>query len=125
MKEKTKDVVRRVANEMAMVGKEPTIRSVRMKLGYGSASTIGPALREWRLELFARGMSNVPAKLPKELVPIVLNLWELAVNEAEKRFENERNELIRLRDSALLPECADVKATEHYKSVHGKDHGDI
>ena len=101
MKEKTKDVVRRVANEMAMVGKEPTIRSVRMKLGYGSASTIGPALREWRLELFAKGMSNVSATLPKELVPIVWNLWESAVNEAEKRFKNERNELLRMRDGAI------------------------
>ncbi|NNM68061.1 MAG: DNA-binding protein [Spirochaetales bacterium] len=103
MKEKTTESVRKIALAMILAGKEPTIRNVRAQLGHGSASTIGPALREWKLELFAKMRSRemMTARFPDIISPFVWDLWEKAVEEAQSRFNSEREELIRVREAAI------------------------
>lgn len=102
-KETTRTAVHRIASAMLIAGQEPTIRNVRAKLGRGSVSTIGPALREWRLSMFSRirNHETMNMALPKELVPMVWELWEKAVREAGNRYNEERNELISIRDAAI------------------------
>lgn len=101
--EKTRNAVRRIASNMIMVNKEPTIRTVRAEMGYGSASTIGPALREWRMEIFAKTQNHekLSPTFPERLTNTVLDFWQLALEEAEKRFAEERSNLVRMRDDAI------------------------
>ena len=100
--EKTRHAVNRIANQMICDGIEPTIRNVREAIGYGSVTTIGPALRDWRLGIF-RGVCDKSRKqnLPDNVIALAGELWEMAKSESSKKFGQEKTELLRLLSTAI------------------------
>lgn len=92
----TVEQVHQVADELAQQGINPTQMAVRKQLGGGSFSTIGEALKSWRV------MRDTNAQLAEVIIPaeigeraelLVAQIWEIAQNIANERLQNDRKAL--------------------------------
>jgi hypothetical protein len=80
--------VANAALEIQGQGKYPTIENVRACLGgTGSSSTIGPHLRQWRLQQDSAGHLAVKENIPEELVSLIKGLWERVVHLADEKVK--------------------------------------
>lgn len=80
----------------------PTPAKIRSMIGGGGTDLIGRVIREMQDELYEKmfSLSNRP-DVPSEIIDSSMRLWELANNEADKRFDAERLQYeARLQESA-------------------------
>ena len=81
--------VAKAATELVGKGVNPTVDAVRELLGTGSKSTIGPYLKQWRVQegQGIGGSGNGAAGLPSELTSLVKGLYERLQSEADLKIE--------------------------------------
>jgi DNA repair exonuclease SbcCD ATPase subunit len=90
----TKEMVFAAADELCAVG-NPTIDTVRDRLGGGSYTTIGKFLREWRRDKENAARSSISASPPPSAIldPVseaMAKAWALALEMANDRLAAER-----------------------------------
>lgn len=99
----TEDKIIEAAEALAAAGKNPTQVTVREALGGGSFATIGPALKRWKdglKEDHALAEIRVPEAVTERLVQLQGAVWQVAVDEAERRLIAEREALKVAQDAA-------------------------
>jgi chromosome segregation ATPase len=99
----TEDKIIEAAEALAAAGKNPTQVTVREALGGGSFATIGPALKRWKdgqREDHALAEIRVPEAVTERLVQLQGAVWQVAVDEAERRLIAEREALKVAQDAA-------------------------
>ena len=104
--------IHEAADEIAASGERPTLAAVRAKLGGGSFTTIGEALKTWReaqTEDHALAQVELPEPVQERLEAATAALWQAAVAEAERRLLAERQALTEAQAEA---ECAVTEAKE-------------
>ena len=79
--------VANAALEIQGQGKYPTVENVRACLGTGSSSTIGPHLRDWRMQQDGTSQLAVKENIPAELVSLVKGLWERVVHLGDEKIK--------------------------------------
>lgn len=94
----TQGQVNQAADAILAAGENPTVEKVRAELGTGSPNTITRMLDSWRGQLGERlrQLSALP-EVPEPVGQIMIELWRLAVEHAERavegRFVNEHTAL--------------------------------
>ncbi|MCG5531328.1 DNA-binding protein [Halorhodospira halochloris] len=99
-----------VADAIAERGENPTINKVRQELGGGSYTTISDAMRHWRTkqkEEQALAETKLPESLQDRLHKTGAELWQTAVNEAERRLA-ERHKEFEAQKEDLNSQLADA-----------------
>jgi hypothetical protein len=92
----TREQVFEAADALVREGQNPTVVSVRTRLGGGSPNTITPFLGEWKALHEHKQAASVPA--PPEAVEAVLRqVWGTAWQEAKGQLEGEREALAAAR----------------------------
>lgn len=92
----TVEQVHQVADELAQQGINPTQMAVRKQLGGGSFSTIGEALKSWRVMRDTNAQLAevvIPAEIGERAELLVAQIWEIAQNIANERLQNDRKAL--------------------------------
>lgn len=93
--EKITEVIRELEGQ----GKEPTVTTIRERLGSGSYSTIGAVLADWRREKASEARPAVPEP-PESMRHLVNQLWAEAWTASLKVHEPERQAFQRERQDA-------------------------
>jgi len=99
----TEEKIIEAAERLVAEGKNPTQVTVREALGGGSFATIGPALKRWKdgqKEDHALAEIRVPEAVTERLVQLQGAVWQVAVDEAERRLVAEREALKVAQDAA-------------------------
>jgi len=92
----TREQVHQVADEIAAEGQNPTVMSVRNRLGGGSPNNITPWLGAWR-EAHERTKTEVLPQLPEGVEGAMRQVWSIAWKAAQAQFEGERDALATAR----------------------------
>lgn len=92
----TREQVRQAADEIAAEGQNPTVMSVRNRLGGGSPNNITPWLGEWR-DAHERTRTEVLPPLPEGVEGAMRQVWALAWKAAQAQLEGERDALATAR----------------------------
>lgn len=99
----TKERIIETAEKLEAEGKNPTQVTVREALGGGSFATIGPVLKAWK---DAKKEDNelveiqVPEAITERLEQLQGAVWQVAVDEAERRLTAEREALLLAQERA-------------------------
>ena len=103
----TENDVWSAADTLLLEGARPTIERVRQKIGRGSPNTVSPYLDTWFKSLGGRikdpGAFSAPPELPDPVHQAAKHLWESALAETRKDFDE------RLRE-AMAAAVANVEA---------------
>lgn len=124
----TAEQIHAAADELNAAGKKITLEAVRNHLGGGSFATISPAIRSWKdrkqLDQTIVTSEPMPAALEQRLEGLASGIWAMAVELAQKRFEDDRSrlrdnldELSSSRDEAI--ELADRLSTDLERAQAG------
>ena len=95
MQKVTQDVFNRAADSILAAGRQPTIAGVRAITG-GSFSTLTPMMKAWRASQAAQAVDavgvgdGVPSAVTDRLAGLGRDLWVVALNTAQHRFDAER-----------------------------------
>jgi len=81
---------REIAYQLLIEGTNPSWRAVRERLGKGSSATINAALKEFWLEIRQR-LSR--PEMPPAVADFCHTLWQRALDEADGRWNTEREGL--------------------------------
>ena len=92
----TREQVHQAADEIAAEGQNPTVMSVRTRLGGGSPNNITPWLGEWR-EAHERTKAEILPQLPEGVEGAMRQVWALAWKAAQAQLEGERDALATAR----------------------------
>jgi colicin import membrane protein len=94
------DVIR-AAVTLLQRGENPSVRNVRRELGdTGSPNTIQEHLAAWRQQINAESLSVLPSSLPSSLIEPLETLFAMAIHEAEKNYQRERQAALEYADAA-------------------------
>ena len=93
----TREQVFETAEALALEGQNPTVMTVRAKLGGGSPNTITPFLAEWKAINETKRTEAMPP-LPAPVETVMRQVWGVAWKEAQGQLETEREALAKLRD---------------------------
>ncbi|MFL1732987.1 DNA-binding protein [Moraxella oculi] len=92
----TVEQIHRVADELTQQGESVTQMSVRNRLGGGSFTTIGEALKTWRAEQDNNAQLAkivIPAEIEERAELLVAQLWDIAQSLANDRLQKDREAL--------------------------------
>lgn len=78
--------ISQAATTLSDQGREPIVDAVRVLLGTGSKSTIGPLLKQWKGE-YTGVVSEEKSGLPRELLATVKGLYEAIQQRAHTQIE--------------------------------------
>jgi len=104
----TREQVFEVADGLVREGQNPTVVSVRARLGGGSPNTIAPLLAEWKALHEHKQSASVPA-VPEPVETVLRQVWGVAWQEAQGQLEAEREALAAARKT-LSQERAEMLA---------------
>lgn len=91
---KTQKEIFAAADAILAEGGSPTVATVRAKLGSGSYSTIGPALKLWRAEQAEKQpKETTPPPVPETVTAHAKALWDEALSLARAGLQAERERL--------------------------------
>ena len=110
----TEEKIIETAEQLKAAGKNPTQVAVRAALGGGSFATIGPVLKAWKdaqKEDHALAEIQVPEAITERLEQLQGAVWQVAVDEAERRLIAEREAL------KVAQESAAAEVAEQQESV--------
>jgi DNA repair exonuclease SbcCD ATPase subunit len=102
----TREQVFATADALVREGQNPTVLSVRTRLGGGSPNTITPLLSEWKALHEQSRASSVPAP-PEPVEAVMRQVWGAAWQEAQAQLEGEREALASAR-KAIEQERAEL-----------------
>lgn len=92
----TKDQIFAAADELDVVGQNPTLAAVRKALGGGSFTTISDAMAEWKSRKAAKEQplrEPAPATISDRLSELGADIWSMALELANGRLASEREAL--------------------------------
>jgi len=92
----TREQVFETAEALVREGQNPTVVSVRTRLGGGSPNTITPFLGEWKALHEHAQAASVPAP-PEPVEAVLRQVWGTAWQEAQGQLEGEREALAAAR----------------------------
>jgi chromosome segregation ATPase len=104
----TREQVFETADALVREGQNPTVLSVRTRLGGGSPNTITPLLGEWRSLHEQKHAASIPA-VPEPVETVLRQVWGAAWQEAQAQLSGEREALASAR-KALEQERAEMLA---------------
>ena len=116
----TRERIFQIADEIESAGQNPTLSSVRKRLGGGSFSTLSKTMAEWREAYVARKKrpaEPAPQDISERFLELGWEIWAMALENANARLAGEREafEAARIQleaDKAEAAEVADQMATE-------------
>jgi hypothetical protein len=88
----TREQVFETADALVREGQNPTVVSVRTRIGGGSPNTITPFLGEWKALHEHKQAASVPAP-PEPVEAVLRQVWGTAWQEAQAQLEGEREAL--------------------------------
>ena len=109
--------VSNAAQQQLAAGKTPTIESIRIALGSGSHSTLGPLLRTWKAQHMQTQQLASLEKIPEELVAALKGVWEIVMNQAQEKITHIHQESERL-SLQLKHEIEDLQKNNREIEVH-------
>ena len=92
----TREQVHQAADEIAAEGQNPTVMSVRNRIGGGTPNNITRWLSEWR-DAHERTKAEVLPQLPEGVEGAMRQVWALAWKAAQAQLEGEREALASAR----------------------------
>jgi hypothetical protein len=92
----TREQVFETADGLVREGQNPTVVSVRARLGGGSPNTIAPLLAEWKSLHEHRQAVSLPP-VPEPVETVLRQVWGVAWQEAQGQLEGEREALAAAR----------------------------
>ena len=104
----TREQVFETAEALVREGQNPTVVSVRARLGGGSPNTITPLLGEWKALHEQKQAASVPA-VPEPVETVLRQVWGAAWQEAQGQVSGEREALAQAR-KGLEQERAEMLA---------------
>ena len=104
----TREQVFETADALVREGQNPTVLSVRARLGGGSPNTITPLLAEWKALHERKQADSIPA-VPEPVETMLRQVWGAAWQEAQGQLSGEREALASAR-KALEQERAEMLA---------------
>ncbi|MBM4128459.1 MAG: hypothetical protein FJ247_14270 [Nitrospira sp.] len=116
MKKLNQNTFDAAADSIAAAGRQPTIAGVRAITG-GSFSTLTPMMKAWRAAQAAQSVDavgvgdGVPSAVTDRLAGLGRDLWVVALNTAQRRFDAERVAVAVEREQERVV-VADVLAAE-------------
>lgn len=119
-----KEKIIAAAENLEAQGVNPTQVTVREALGGGSFATIGPVLKEWKTskkEDHALTEIQVPVTITERLEQLQGAVWQVAVDEAERRLTAEREALLLAQERAasdVAEQMESVAALESEADKH-------
>lgn len=119
-----KEKIIAAAEKLEAQGVNPTQVTVREALGGGSFATIGPVLKEWKeskKEDHALTEIQVPETITERLEQLQGAVWQVAVDEAERRLTAEREALLLAQERAasdVAEQMESVAALESEADKH-------
>ena len=100
----TNELISKIANELNAEGIRPTLAAIRKRLGKGSFTTISEGLNIWKQGEQQRQTiieDVLPAEVIEQMSAFGSRLWATAIEKANKRLANEREELRKASVSVL------------------------
>lgn len=104
----TREQVFETADALVREGQNPTIVSVRQRLGGGSPNTITPLLAEWKALHDAQQVATLPP-VPEPVMASLRQVWGTAWQHAQGHLTGEREALVQAR-KAMEQERAEMLA---------------
>jgi hypothetical protein len=104
----TREQVFETADALVREGQNPTVVSVRARLGGGSPNTIAPLLAEWKSLHEHKQAASLPP-VPEPVEAVMKQVWGAAWQQAQGQLEGEREALGQAR-KAIEQERAEMLA---------------
>jgi len=99
----TVEQIHETASQLTEQGERPTLAKVRAALGGGSFTTISEAMKTWReaqQSEHALAQVELPERIRARQEASAAELWQAALEEAERRLQAEREALAEARSEA-------------------------
>ncbi len=110
------ETVKQTALTLLSRGEAPSVQRVRDTLGTGSNTTIAEHLKIWRENHTKQNVHALPAHMPKEIIPAMESLWQVAIEQAREQLSAIKSKLEVERVNLQVEKAAVEQLTKDYQS---------
>lgn len=110
------ETVKQTALKLLSQGEAPSVQRIRDSLGTGSNTTIAEHLKIWRENYAKQNVHTLPAQMPKEIIPAMESLWQVAVEQAREQLSTIKSDLEAERVTLQVEKVAVEQLTKGYQS---------